>query len=369
MGNIKIGMIIAAKRKERGVTQEELAQHLGVSKPAVSKWESGQSYPDIVLLPLLASYFDISVDSLIGYEPQMTLEEVRKLYRRLAEAFAKKPFDEVYQEIEQYLKKYFSCWQLQVQLGLLLLNHLTLAGSPDKSLQITKEVQEMFHRVSKSSEDVNTAKQALQLEALAYLCMNEPVPAIDILEDMKESLLSTESLLIRAYQMKGDTKNAIEHIQGVTYVNLMNMLGNCPNLFSAYSDRPDRMDYYYNKFVELIQVFDVENLHPASLLTAFYSAAQIFIMQDRKDRALDALENYLSIAVQMDKKGFVLKGNEYFDALEDYLADIDIETSAPRSSEVIWKDIKNIIISNPALAALEGEERFQKIKKKIEFEL
>ncbi len=53
MGTIQIGTIISTNRKEKGITQEELANHLGVSKPAVSKWESGQSYPDILLLPVL----------------------------------------------------------------------------------------------------------------------------------------------------------------------------------------------------------------------------------------------------------------------------------------------------------------------------
>ena len=45
-------------RKERKITQENLANYLGVTKSAVSKWELNQSYPDITLLPIIASYFD-----------------------------------------------------------------------------------------------------------------------------------------------------------------------------------------------------------------------------------------------------------------------------------------------------------------------
>ncbi len=114
MNSIQVGKIIATSRKEKGLTQEDLAKHLGVSKPAVSKWESGQSYPDIILLPELASFFNITIDQLIGYEAQMSEEDVRKLYRRLSEAFAKEPFDNVYSECEEYIKKYFSCWNLLI---------------------------------------------------------------------------------------------------------------------------------------------------------------------------------------------------------------------------------------------------------------
>ena len=54
--------------------QDELATFLGVTKASVSKCENGQSMPDILLLPELATYFDVSVDELLGYEPQLSKE-------------------------------------------------------------------------------------------------------------------------------------------------------------------------------------------------------------------------------------------------------------------------------------------------------
>ena len=62
--------IIGAYRKELGLTQEALAQKLGVTNQAVSKWESGQSCPDIALLPALADLFGITIDALFGREPK-----------------------------------------------------------------------------------------------------------------------------------------------------------------------------------------------------------------------------------------------------------------------------------------------------------
>ena len=62
------GNRIAALRKERGMTQEMLANNLGVTNQAVSKWENDQSYPDIEQLPNLADLFGVSIDSLFGRE-------------------------------------------------------------------------------------------------------------------------------------------------------------------------------------------------------------------------------------------------------------------------------------------------------------
>ena len=62
--------IIVTHRKKLGLTQEGLAQQLGVTNQAVSKWESGQSCPDITLLPAIADLFGISIDALFGREPK-----------------------------------------------------------------------------------------------------------------------------------------------------------------------------------------------------------------------------------------------------------------------------------------------------------
>ena len=67
--NETLGKRIAALRKEKGLTQEQLAEKVGVSAQAVSKWENDVSCPDITILPLLADLFGVSVDELLGVKP------------------------------------------------------------------------------------------------------------------------------------------------------------------------------------------------------------------------------------------------------------------------------------------------------------
>ncbi len=75
--NETIGTIITRLRKEHGMTQEQLANALGITFQAVSKWENNISSPDISTLPLLADLFSVSVDSLLGREelPAVRLSE------------------------------------------------------------------------------------------------------------------------------------------------------------------------------------------------------------------------------------------------------------------------------------------------------
>ena len=83
--HVNIGRTIARERRRRGVTQEELAAHLGVSKAAVSKWELCQSLPDVSLLPRIAAYFSLTLDELFDWRDELTEEESAALY---AEVYA-----------------------------------------------------------------------------------------------------------------------------------------------------------------------------------------------------------------------------------------------------------------------------------------
>ncbi len=65
-----LGKRIMANRKRLGLTQDQLAERLGVTAQAVSKWENDQSCPDIGTLPKLAALFGVSTDELLGVERQ-----------------------------------------------------------------------------------------------------------------------------------------------------------------------------------------------------------------------------------------------------------------------------------------------------------
>ena len=71
-----IGQIIKKLRKERNLTQEELAEQLGVTSQAVSKWENGYGLPDISQVIPLASVFNVSTDVLFGLYEKNTDDEV-----------------------------------------------------------------------------------------------------------------------------------------------------------------------------------------------------------------------------------------------------------------------------------------------------
>ncbi len=74
-----LGTKIAQLRKNMSITQDALAQQLGVTNQAVSKWESDQCCPDVMLLPKLADIFEVSIDALFDREPKAAPRQVEDL--------------------------------------------------------------------------------------------------------------------------------------------------------------------------------------------------------------------------------------------------------------------------------------------------
>lgn len=83
---LNIGTTIKNLRTKKQITQKQLATYLGVTEQAISRWESGGGFPDIQLLPAIASYFSVSTDTLLGID--MTERELRlaEIRRKIEEA-------------------------------------------------------------------------------------------------------------------------------------------------------------------------------------------------------------------------------------------------------------------------------------------
>lgn len=117
---MQIGEVIRKYRKEKNMTQEEMAKRLGVTAPAVNKWENGNSLPDIMLLAPIARLLDISLDTLLSFRGELTEEEANRLLNELRDKLKSETYEEAFQWAKRKLELYPNCEQLLLRMAQVL---------------------------------------------------------------------------------------------------------------------------------------------------------------------------------------------------------------------------------------------------------
>lgn len=365
MKEINLASVISLKRKEKKITQDELANYLGVSKAAISKWETAQSYPDITLLPHIATYFNISIDELLGYSPQMEKSEIRQMYHRLSRDFAKEPFEVVYARCLELIDKYYSCFPFLLQMAILLINHSMLAESPQRTQEVIEVDRRLFERIKTECEDVSITKQALYLESYCCLVQNKPEEVLVLLEGTDGLQMSTNGLFAQAYYMLGDICKAQEKTQMDIYTSIVNVFGAFPMMFSLNVDDPEKLDECVDRALALDKVFDVRNFHPAIVISMLIAAATTYATIDKKEKALEMLEEYAKIS-SAGMIPFKLHGDSFFDKIDDALNNLDLGNEMVRSEKTIKQSILAGATQNPAFQKYEKDRRYKNIVKILE---
>ena len=107
-----IGENLKKQRKLRELTQEQLADILGVSFQSISKWERGEVYPDIELLPTIAEYFGITTDELMGVKEIHDSADVKKIIDKVKENMSKGLIEENIKLLAEAVKVYPNNYEL-----------------------------------------------------------------------------------------------------------------------------------------------------------------------------------------------------------------------------------------------------------------
>ncbi len=176
-----LGDNIRKLRKERGLTQEQLAEVFGVTVGAVHKWEAGMSSPDITLIMDIADFFDLSVDVLLGFE--LRDNRMTELSGRLKQLRASQD-EEAVREAEKALKKYPNSFEV-VHESANIYSAFGMVGKVDKKLlSRAMELYDQAIKLLPQSTDHKVDESVIYGEiATIHMALGHIDKAIDLLKE------------------------------------------------------------------------------------------------------------------------------------------------------------------------------------------
>ena len=149
---MQIGEVIRKYRKSKNMTQEEMANRLGVTAPAVNKWENGNSLPDIMLLAPIARLLDISLDTLLSFREELTQEEINNLVSEINSRLKAEPYDEVFGWAKKIVEQYPNCEWLILQMAVVLDAH-RIVVKVENGEQYDDYILACFNRILTSKDE------------------------------------------------------------------------------------------------------------------------------------------------------------------------------------------------------------------------
>lgn len=174
--------ILREKRKALGLTQEQVAERLGVSAPAVNKWEKGATYPDVALLPALARLLGTDLNTLLCFQDGLSKQEIGQILQEATVVLQKEGIQHGFDFVMRKVREYPACMALLHPAAMLLQGALIMAPLNAAEKQpFEEQVTTLYARVAASGEEPFCGRAAFLLVS-RYLAQDEFSKAQELLD-------------------------------------------------------------------------------------------------------------------------------------------------------------------------------------------
>lgn len=288
---MSMNIVIRDKRKEIGLTQEQIAEYLGVTAPAVNKWEKGATYPDISLLPPLARLLKIDLNTLLCFNEGLSEKEIGYFSNEVVEAIRKNGYESGFTMAMDKIQEYPSCDALIQTMAMTLEGALMLYGIEIEDKEpYRKQITALYERAAKS-DDEQVRNKAIYMLISKYMNQMEDEKAQAMLEllpdrsDLDKRFFMAK-LLVRqnkyaeaAGLLERKLLQEVNEIYGIL-VNLVKI-----ELKEGNSQNASRLGEINGKFSELFELWGMNR---------FIIPLEIALEQKKVEESISLLKSMLS---------------------------------------------------------------------------
>lgn len=287
---MRIGQVIRFYRKRESLTQEQIANYLNISAPAVNKWENAMSYPDITLLAPLARILKIDVNTLLEFKEELTEVEINNFTKDVSEIILKDGYEKAFERGSGLIKEYSNCDQLMINIAMVLRVNLITSEINDKS-KFEMKIMSWFKLLTESTKQKIASDAKLSLSAM-YRENEEYEKAQELLDAIPEVYTNKKFQQALLFESSGKIKEAYSIYQRMILKNANEINGVLSLVISMLfkEEKLSEAEEYSERAKKLVELFDLGeyNKHLLDL--------QLAVKKQDREKTIEAVINIVNKA-------------------------------------------------------------------------
>ena len=250
------GETLKKLRRQKDMTQEQLAEYVNISPQSVSKWETNLTLPDITIIPILANIFDVSADVLLGIDITLKNECIEKIEKEAFNYLFTGQYEEAKKILRGALKEYPNSYRLMTVLALTLRNIAWNTKTEADKKALNDEIISLCEKILAECTDDKVRNCAIQYLCYTYCDTGENEKAMDLVNKLPGKDINSDYLI--GVILKGTEKfrhkqkqivNDMGHIlNGIMFLNHNPLDGE----IKAYD--PDELAALHSKVIDIINI-------------------------------------------------------------------------------------------------------------------
>lgn len=296
--NENMGQIIKSLRKERNLTQEELAEQLNVSAQAISKWENGTSMPDISQVVPIANFFEISTDTLFSRNAQENDQTIKLSIQHIENSVDGNDHDR-FEKLKALLAEYPANTDILAAIVRCAMLLITPENRNESIfLYAIRSADLYIHNAKKLGDIVRMYANKIDL----YASAGRYAEAEELAKELKMPIISSEMYLAHISEKSGNYCKEIHHQQESIALLLEYLANELAKLAVAYrkNNEIEKALEVNITNINLIHTIHQENTFHAPLFNYYsicgFEAAYELVLLKRYDESLDMLEKIFDYA-------------------------------------------------------------------------
>lgn len=356
---LELGKKLKSLRVKSGLTQEQLSEALGVSSQAVSRWENNATYPDITLLPVIARYFDVTADELLGVDIERNQQEIDSVIDYNCQLHYKGEIDESIAFLREKIRQYPRNANITYQLAFSLhkKSNTMISGSSEQ-IEMINEVIELCEKALKLDEGKSfVTGGSRQILCFSYKNLGLEEKAIEAAENMPTIWVSKEVLLAHVYDSEDELKLRQHNLLTFLDLSILNL-----HHLSRKMKTAEESIVLLKKAAKLADILtgDDHKFYNERVFVCYLWIAKAYCSIGKKDEAFENLELALKYAVMYEERPEESKYNVF------WLSEVT-DCKAKTSKNYSWTLYVELLekISEESFALLHGTEEYKAFTDKV----